>query len=120
MSKKTIAASLKRALIDDAPLSPALFEDELREQIEEFVDSKHADNDHYFIAITARANDVAMLLIDGADALHVNEDARALLRTFWRENYTSNIQRLIPDMAKELAAGHLSIMGVKVVDRSTD
>ena len=118
MSKKTIAANLKRALLDDAPLSAPLFENELREQVEEFTASKHADNDHYFIAITERANDVAMLLIDEGDTVHINEEARAMLRSLWRDNYTSNLQRLIPNMAKELAAGYLSMMGVKVVDRS--
>jgi hypothetical protein len=120
MSKKKIAENLKRALIEDARLSAAAFENELREHIEEYIESKHEDNDHYFIAIAEQSNQIAMLLLDGDDTVHINEDARALLRTLWRDAYTSNIQRLIPDMAKELAAGYLSVMGVKVVDQSKE
>lgn len=45
MSKKTIGNNLKRALLDDGPFALALFDYELREHIEEYLESKHTDND---------------------------------------------------------------------------
>ena len=42
MSKKTIAENLKRVLLDDAPFAMALFDYELREHIEEYLQSNHA------------------------------------------------------------------------------
>ena len=62
MSKKTIAANLKRVLLDDAPFAMALFDYELREHIAEYLESKRVDHDRYFFAITEHTNDVAMLL----------------------------------------------------------
>lgn len=115
MSKKMIEKNLKRVLLDDEPFAPALFEFELKEHIEEYLQSKHADNDHYFFAITEHTNDVAMLLIDEHDTIHINEEARTALRTLWREAYVKNFRRLIPEMAKDLDAGFLFSAGVKVV-----
>jgi len=115
MSKKTIAANLKRVLLDDAPFALALFEYELQEHIAEYLESKHADNDRYFFAVTEHSNDVAMLLIDEQDVVHINEAARAALRALWKDAYVQNVQQLIPKMAQNLSAGYLSAMGVKVV-----
>src|SRR5436305_11726845 len=98
MSKKTIAANLKRVLLDDAPFAMALFDYELREHIEEYLESKRADQDRYFFTVTEHTNDVAMLLIDEQDGIHINEDARATLRALWRDAYTHNIELLIPKM----------------------
>ena len=116
MRKKTIANNLKRVLLEDAPFAVALFDYELREHIAEYRESKHADQDRYFFAITEHTNDVAMLLIDEQDAVHINEDARAMLRTLWRDAYVHNIERLIPKIVQDLQAGYLSAAGVKVVE----
>ena len=115
MSKKTIANNLKRVLLDDAPFVQALFDYELREHIEEYLESKHTDKDRYFFAITEHTNDVAMLLIDEQDTVHINEGARAVLRTLWRDAYPKNVQRLTPKMVQDLQAGYLFAAGVKVV-----
>jgi hypothetical protein len=118
MSEKTIAKNLKRVLLDDAPFAMALFDYELREHIEEYLESKHTDNDRYFFAITEHTNDVAMLLIDEHDTVHINEAARAALRAHWRDAYPQNIQRLLPKMAQDLNARYLFVAGVKVVEES--
>ena len=115
MSKKTIAENLKRVLLDNAPFALALFDYELREHIGEYLQSKQTDNDRYFFAITEHTNDVAMLLIDECDSVHINEAARAVLRTLWRDAYPKNIQQLIPKMVQDLNAGYLFAAGVKVV-----
>ncbi len=64
MSKKRIERNLKKALLKGGPMVRALFEFELEEHIEEYLQSKRADGDKYFFAITEHTNDVAMLLID--------------------------------------------------------
>lgn len=115
--RKIIERNLKRALLEDGPLAEALYDYELAEHVEEYRLSKHADGDRYFFAVTEHANDVAMLLIDEDDVLHVNEGARAVLKTLWRDAYTQNLRRLIPDMARELDAGYLYAAGVKVVSK---
>ncbi len=116
MRKKTIEKNLRRALIANGPLAEALFEYELEEHIDEYKQSKREDGDKYFFAVTEHTNDVAMLLIDEQDNVHINEDARTALRRLWRDAYTENMQFLIPQMAEELDAGYLFSAGVKVVD----
>ncbi|MBI5962734.1 MAG: hypothetical protein HY863_04610 [Chloroflexi bacterium] len=105
---------LVRALLDDGAMSKALFEYELQDQTDEFLKSKQEDGDDYFFAITERDNQVAMLLIDGDDKVYVNEEARAVLRTFWQKSvYEHNMQILIPQMVDELSEGYYFVTGVK-------
>ncbi len=92
----------------------ALFEFELQEHIAEYLQSKRDDNDDYFFAVTEHINDVAMLLIDDQDAIHINEAARSKLMAFWQTNYAKNLRKLIPDIAGELDNGHLYVAGVKL------
>ena len=40
---------------------------------------KRADRDYFFFAITEHTNEVAMLLIDQVDNVHINEEARTLI-----------------------------------------
>ncbi len=114
MRKKIIEKNLKKALLEDGAFAQALFEYELQEHIEEYIQSKRADGDKYFIAITEHTNDVAMLLIDENDKVHVNEEGRVLLMKLWRgEAYKKNLRRLLPDMARELDSGFLYVAGIK-------
>jgi hypothetical protein len=114
MRKKIIEKNLKKALLEDGPLTLALFEFELQEHIAEYIQSKHDDGDEYFFAVTEHTNDVAMLLIDDQDAVHINGAARSKLMKLWQTNYARNLRKLIPDMASELDSGHLYVAGVKL------
>ena len=115
MSKKTIEKNLIKALLHDGPMEYALFEYELEEHIDEYLISKQEDGDDYFFAVTEHTNDVAMLLIDSNDSVHVNEEARALLKVLWPKSaYKHNIKILIPQMVNELNQGFLFVTGVKV------
>lgn len=114
MRKKIIEKNLRKALLEDGPLTLALFEYELQEHIAEYLQSKHDDGDEYFFAVTEQSNAVAMLLIDDRDAVHINEAARGKLKALWRTSYAGNMQKLIPDMAGELDQGHLFVAGVKI------
>ena len=115
MSKKTIEKNLIKALLEDGVMAYALFEYELQEHIDEYLKSKREDGDDYFFAVTEHTNDVAMLLIDGRNTVHVNEKARALLKRLWPKSaYQYNMQILIPQMVDELSKGFLFVSGVKV------
>ena len=114
MRKETIEKNLKRALVDNGPLTQALFGYELEEHIDEYRRSKREDNDAYFFAVTEHTNDIAMLLIDEHENVHINEAARSLLKQLWRDAYPKNMQVLIPQMAEELGAGRIFVAGVKV------
>ena len=105
---------LIKALLNDGAMSKSLFEEELQEQLDAFLKSKQEDGDDFFFAITERDNQVAMLLIDEGDKIHVNEEARAMLRTFWQKTvYQDNMAKLIPQMVDELSNGYLFVTGVK-------
>ncbi|MEK7728353.1 MAG: hypothetical protein AAB354_08045 [candidate division KSB1 bacterium] len=119
MRKKIIEKNLTKVLLEGGEFSQALFDFELEDRIEEYLQSKHEDGDKFLIAITEKNNDIAMLLIDENDKVHVNEEARALLMKLWRgEVYKKNLRLLIPDMASELEGGYLYFFGVKVASRS--
>ena len=114
MSKLTTEKYLVRALLDDGAMSKALFEEELQDQTDEFLKSKQEDGDDYFFAITERDKQVAMLLIDRDNKVHVNEEARAELKTFWQKTvYEDNILMLLPQMVDELNEGYYFVTGVK-------
>jgi hypothetical protein len=115
MSKMTTEKYLVRALLDDGAMSESLFEEELQDQIDEFLKSKQEDGDDYFFAITESDKQVAMLLIDRDNKVHVNEEARAVLKTFWQNSvYEDNILMLLPQMVDELNEGYYFVTGVKV------
>lgn len=110
MSKRTIERNLIKALLNDGAMAFALFEYELEEHIDEYLKSKQEDDDDYFFAVTEHTNDVAMLLIDNDDNIHVNEEARALLKILWPKSaYKYNMQVLIPQMVDELRRGFLFV-----------
>ena len=117
MSKKTIAKNLIRTLLDDGTMEYALFEYELKEHIDEYLESKQEDGDDYFFAVTEHTNDVAILLIDKKNKVHVNEKARTLLKKYWNKSYEHNMKIMIPHMADELSKGFLSVNGVKIQRR---
>lgn len=114
MSKLTTEKYLIRALLEDGAMSKALFEEDLQDETDEFLKSKQEDQDEFFFAITEQDNQVAMLLIDKSDRVHVNEEARAVLKTYWQKLvYEHNMLILIPQMVDELNEGYYFVTGVK-------
>jgi len=115
MSKITTEKYLVKALLNDGTMSKLLFDDELQEQINNFLKSKQEDEDDFFFAITEHDNQVAMLLIDGGDKVYVNEEARAVLKTYWQKSvYEHNMLMLIPQMVDELSEGYYFVTSVKI------
>ena len=56
-----------------------------------------------------------MVLIMSDKTVYVNEDAKAKLSEFWQSNYITNMKRLIPIMAEELANDIIAVNSVKTV-----
>ncbi len=117
MSKQKIIKNLSKALLKDGHLEIKLYQWELENHVQEYIKSKKADRDKYFIAVTEHTNDVAMLMIDELDRLLINEKARAKLKEIWGDVYTINIKKLIPQMAKNLNDGYIFGVGVKEAKR---
>jgi hypothetical protein len=114
MSKLTTEKYLIRALLKDGVMSKALFEEELLDQMDEFMQSKKEDEDDFFFVVTERDNHVAMLLIDEDDKVHVNEEARAVLKAHWQKSiYEETMLELIPQMVDELDAGYYFVTGLQ-------
>ena len=115
MSKKVIEKNLVKALLHDGEMAYALFQYELEEHVDEYLKSKKEDKDDYFFAVTEHTNDVAMLLIDKKNKVHVNEKARAMLKKYWKGPvYAYNLKILIPQMVEQLSSGYLFVTGVKL------
>ena len=93
------------------PFAPSILE----EHVGEYLKSKKEDKDDYFFAVTEHTNDVAMLLIDKKNKVHINEKARAMLKKYWKGPvYGYNLKILIPQMAEQLSMGYLFVSGVKL------
>jgi hypothetical protein len=58
-----------------------------------------------------------MLLIDGDDAVHANEEARAVLKAHWKKSvYEETMLELLPQMVEELDAGYYFVTGLQAQD----
>jgi len=76
------------------------------------------DNDSYLFAVTENSGDVAMVLIEKAGRVHINELARGKLKALWLGAYESNMKKLIPIFASQLAKGEIPVNGIKMVEVS--
>ena len=64
-------------------------------------------------AVTENSGDVAMVLITADQTVYINEDATEQLLKEWPLAYKTNLKRLIPMMAEELANDIISVNGVE-------
>ena len=114
--RRMIENLLRTALLKDGGMAYALFEYELKEHINYWYQGLKRDKDEFVFVVTENSGDVAMLLITADKSLYINEEARYKLRELWPLGYNSNLQRLIPNMAAELANDIISVNGVKTWD----
>ena len=115
LATKKIETLLKKALVQNGKLAQALYDYELVEHIDYWYDGLKRDHDKFVFAVTENSGDVAMVFITKDKTIYVNEEARAKLMSEWPNTYATNIKRLIPMMATQLANDILSVNGVKVV-----
>ena len=115
MTVKNIKKPLERALLHDGEMEYGLYEHELEELLDELKSSMAQDKDDYIFAVTENSGDVAMVLIEKSEQVHINEQARERLKALWPAAYESNMKKLIPAFAKQLNEGEIPINGVKTV-----
>ncbi|MEO1403896.1 MAG: hypothetical protein AAFV72_21965 [Cyanobacteria bacterium J06635_1] len=109
-----IATSLREALIENGPMSRALYEYELEEHINYWHSTLLRDNEDFAIMITERDGQVAMLLIEVDKSLYINEVARGQLKAMWPKAYLPNMIQFIPMIIESLMLGEIFFTGVKV------
>jgi len=115
MKKRRIERLLREALLRGGKMELALYEYELEEHIEYWYEGLKADRDEFVFVVTENSGDVAMALITEDKTVFINEDARKKLQGFWPRTYNTNMKKLIPWMARDLANDILSVNGVKTV-----
>ena len=115
--KEAIQARLFNALLLDGPLSQALYEWEMEENLKFWRQEMLRDKDDFLVAVTENSGDVALLLIDKKGKLFVNEDGRRWLRRKWNTPgvYASNMLLFVPQMAQQLHEGEFWVMGVRIL-----
>ena len=116
LARKRIEQLLRKALLDDGEMVYELYEYELEENYDYWIASMKRDKNNFILAVTEHSNDVAMALVDKDDGLFVNEQARDKLKELWLDQYTNNVEKLIPYWAIQLAAGSIPLMGVNFQD----
>lgn len=115
MSKKNrvrIEKNLSKVLLEGEPFSFALFEYELKENLDFYVSSRIEDQDKYFMAITENTDDVAMILVNEKNQVLVNKIARKELQNYWGKSYENNFNKLIPQIARSLDQDLIYITGI--------
>ena len=83
MTAKKIEKLLRHVLINEEEMAYELYKHELEELLEEWKLSMTKDNDSYLFAVTENSGDVAMVLIEKAGRVHINELARGKLKALW-------------------------------------
>ncbi len=112
---KRIEKALKAALLENGEMSHGLYEFDLEDGLDYWRDSLREDNDDYLFAVTENSGDVAMVLFEKSGKMHINEQAREKLHSYWAGNiYEKNMKNLIPMFAMELNAGIIPNTGFKV------
>ena len=108
---------MRRALIEDANMSYALYKYELEEHIAYWKKGMRRDGDEFLFVVTEHSGDVAMLLITEEYELFINELAREKLRHLWHNEgaYKHNMSIMLPRIAEQLEGGHLWVTGVKTM-----
>ena len=109
---------LEQALLRDGEMQHALYAYELEALVDELKSSMAQDRDDYIFAVTENNGDVAMVLIENAGHVYINEQARAKLQALWPAAYERNLRQLIPAFATQLYDGEIPINGVKMVPSS--
>ena len=115
MSKR-IEKLLRKALMQNGEMAEALYDYELAEHIDYWYEGLQADQNEFVFAVTENSGDTAMVLITKEKTVYINEIARDKLSKLWGNAYKSNMRRLIPVMAEELANDIIAVNGVYVVE----
>jgi hypothetical protein len=115
LNTKKIESLLAKALLKNGKMAYSLYEYELEENREYWLNSLVQDRDDCIITITEHSGDVAMALLHKVDGLYINEHARKKLKELWLDHYEDNIKNMIPLWAAELSSGSIPLIGMKFI-----
>ena len=115
MEQSRIENVLVEALLGDGQMAYALYEYDLEEYLDDWYASMAQDKNDFLFAVNENSGDVAMVLITPEQHLYINEQARDKLKEFWGNAYVSNMEYLIPIMARELANDNIAVNGVSFI-----
>jgi hypothetical protein len=110
---------LADALLNDGDMAHSLYEHELEEHLDNWKKGMKKDKNDFLFVVTVNNGHFAMILITKQGNVLVNELARLQLRVYWSNSnvYETNINYLMPQMAKQLANNEFPVFGINTVDR---
>jgi hypothetical protein len=123
MTLKEICDVLEHVLLQDGEMDRALYEWEMEEHVDYWTAKMRQNQSEYLIVADVSMNMVtgqpraALLVLEPAGPISVNEAARDRLKALWKDAYAPNMQKLIPSFAQMLKDGQLPVHGVKAVRR---
>jgi hypothetical protein len=117
-NKQHLANRLRKALLKNGAMAHALYEYELEEHLDYWYEGLKRDNNEFVFVVTENSGDVASVLIDQDKTVYINEEAREKLKKLWPEVYEENIEKLIPQMVRDLTNDIIFVAGVTTIDPS--
>ena len=115
MRTREISSALRKVFLKGATMSLSLYQEKLAENIDKWYEELKQDRENFVYVVTEKDGDVAMVIIDEAKNICINEDARAKLAKVWAKNYIKNINLMLPGIADRIDEYGLAIDGVVVV-----
>ena len=113
--RQSIQASLENALLHNTALSEELYDEVLADFVEQMKESLHKDADDALICLVGEIDQAAMMLVEVDNKVLRNDAARLRLKQLWKENYESNVSRLIPILVDHLNQGMLGVAGIRMM-----
>jgi hypothetical protein len=106
-----IDACITEALLLNGDMSEALYEYELKEHVQYWIDGLVHDKNDFVFVVTENREHIAMLLIDKKHKVYINEQARTQLKKYWKRAYDSNMVKLLPEMIDDIANDYFALFG---------
>jgi hypothetical protein len=78
-------------------------------------ESLHKDADDALICLVSDTGQAAMMLVEFDNKVLRNDATRLRLKQLWKENYGSNVSRLIPILVDHLNQGMLGVVGIRMM-----
>jgi hypothetical protein len=117
IKKLAISSALSIVLLEDGPMNMSLYKYDMEENIAYWTESMRKDKNDLVFVVNENNGHIAMVLINRAEELFINEEARAYLQKVWKENYVRNVKMLLPGMVEDLLEGIFPFHGVTVMGR---
>ena len=102
-----LSAKLHDMFVRLVRFSGDLYREEMDNWLDEFVEDKRKTDDPILIAICEDKGLFAVILVDETDQIHINKHAIRALKKYWSWSYRRCVEKIIPDIARELLDGYM-------------